>query len=59
MTTLLYIMIFLGKTERLAAQIGTVKVNPKNAKALFQASQITFICPMIFNYFPLDTQVGG
>jgi len=22
-----------------------------------QASQITFICPMIFNYFPLDTQV--
>ena len=24
---------------------------------LLQASQITFICPMIFNYFPLDTQV--
>ena len=23
-----------------------------------QASQITFICPMIFNYFPLDTQVS-
>ena len=24
---------------------------------VLQASQITFICPMIFNYFPLDTQV--
>jgi hypothetical protein len=22
-----------------------------------QASQITFICPMVFNTFPLDTQV--
>ena len=32
-------------------------VNSKNEIMYSQASQITFICPMIFNYFPLDTQV--
>lgn len=32
-------------------------VNAKNEIMYSQASQITFICPMIFNYFPLDTQV--
>jgi hypothetical protein len=24
-----------------------------------QATQITFICPMVFNNFPLDTQVAA
>ena len=33
-------------------------VNGKNEIMYSQASQITFICPMIFNYFPLDTQVS-
>ena len=33
-------------------------VNAKKDIMYSQASQITFICPMIFNYFPLDTQVG-
>ena len=33
-------------------------VNAKKEIMYSQASQITFICPMIFNYFPLDTQVG-
>lgn len=33
-------------------------VNAKNEIMYSQASQITFICPMIFNYFPLDTQVS-
>ena len=32
-------------------------VNSDNEIMYSQASQITFICPMIFNYFPLDTQV--
>merc|ERR1719245_1315339 len=32
-------------------------VNAKKEIMYSQASQITFICPMIFNYFPLDTQV--
>ena len=33
-------------------------VNGRNEIMYSQASQITFICPMIFNYFPLDTQVS-
>ena len=33
-------------------------VNGRNEIMYSQASQITFICPMIFNYFPLDTQVN-
>jgi len=32
-------------------------VSPNKDVMYSQASQITFICPMIFNYFPLDTQV--
>ena len=32
-------------------------VNARKEIMYSQASQITFICPMIFNYFPLDTQV--
>ena len=32
-------------------------VNAKKEIMYSQASQITFICPMIFSYFPLDTQV--
>ena len=32
-------------------------VNSNKEIMYSQASQITFICPMIFNYFPLDTQV--
>jgi len=32
-------------------------VSPDKDIMYSQASQITFICPMIFNYFPLDTQV--
>lgn len=32
-------------------------VSPNKDVMYSQASQITFICPMIFDYFPLDTQV--
>ena len=32
-------------------------VNAEKEIMYSQASQITFICPMVFNTFPLDTQV--
>ena len=47
---------FLQVIEVLSKLAG-LWVNSNNEIMYSQASQITFICPMIFNYFPLDTQV--
>jgi hypothetical protein len=32
-------------------------VNARKEVMYSQASHITFICPMVFDYFPLDAQV--
>ena len=50
-------MVFLLQVIDVLSKLAGLWVNAKNEIMYSQASQITFICPMIFNYFPLDTQV--
>ena len=50
-------LCFLLQVIDVLSKLAGLWVNAKNEIMYSQASQITFICPMIFNYFPLDTQV--
>ena len=49
--------IILFQVIDVLSKLAGLWVNAKKEIMYSQASQITFICPMIFNYFPLDTQV--
>ena len=53
--TIVYSYVF--QVIDVLSKLAGLWVNSKNEIMYSQASQITFICPMIFNYFPLDTQV--
>ena len=55
--TIVYSYVF--QVIDVLSKLAGLWVNSKNEIMYSQASQITFICPMIFNYFPLDTQVGN
>ena len=49
--------MFILQVIDVLSKLAGLWVNAKKEIMYSQASQITFICPMIFNYFPLDTQV--
>ena len=49
---------FIFQVIDVLSKLAGLWVNGRNEIMYSQASQITFICPMIFNYFPLDTQVS-
>ena len=51
-------MILFPQVIDVLSKLAGLWVTAKNEIMYSQASQITFICPMIFNYFPLDTQVS-
>ena len=50
--------LFYFQVIDVLSKLAGLWVNGRNEIMYSQASQITFICPMIFNYFPLDTQVN-
>ena len=52
------IAFFIIQVIDVLSKLAGLWVNGRNEIMYSQASQITFICPMIFNYFPLDTQVS-